>query len=235
MTAGMRFPSAVLVIGIAACSDAEPDPSGDEGNLTFLLGADYGADALLRGTPLAAGDEVVIVAAPLGEEDTRTFVSSDPEVLAVGDVTSVTVCATFTLIGSCDRASTGEIEITVRAGRPGVATLEALRADGSVLDRIEVEVTEVAGFRMGRETPLGYEVDAEPTYGAVPVDADGRAVWLGQSARWDVTPPDRLRITSQHRSDFVQEVRAIGLAPGEGVLTVTGPGGVTTAFEIVVE
>lgn len=229
----MRIAAAVVLLDIAACSEPEPDPAGDEGRLGFELQADYGSGALVRGTPIAAGDEVVIVTSPLGEDNTRSFQSSDPDVIDVAGVESVTVCDTFTLIGSCDRVPTGEREVTIRAGRAGVATLEALRDDGTVLDRIDVEVAEVVGFRALEDAPWRYE--GEVTRGVEPVDADGRAVWLGRAARWEVTPLHRLQITSEHRHDLAHEVRAIAFEPGEGVLTVTGPGGASGDFEIVVE
>jgi hypothetical protein len=225
-----------LALAVSGCGEGSAnDPAGDEGNLGFHLGDGYG-ERVLRGLPLAADDLTTLYVESLADESADTFESSDPEVLAVESTEGVSVCATFTLIGDCDRVSTGNAHVQLRTGRPGPATLRALRADGTLLDRITVEVRRFDSFRAEQHLPWRFgPVGSEATFSAVPVDGDGDPVWIGSTASWVSAPEHLVNINSQHRQDASHRVRAIAVTPGEGALVVSGPGGVEASFAIVVE
>ncbi len=193
---------AFAAVAAVGCGKSFPEHRGLEGNAMFgatrsrgcvpainLFGAARAAGCALD-RPFATGvrETIAVVVDGDGEDDALEFRALDGSLLRVDSV-------------SRDNASRGgaRYDVDVIAQSPGVTELRAVRADGSLVDRVRVEVANATRITLAADTDVeapgvlsadGGEfrlrVAQRASITAVGVDARGRGMFSNDAVYWSV-------------------------------------------------
>lgn len=193
---------AMLAALATGCGKSFPEHRGVEGNAMFGATRSRGCvpQINLFGSPEAVGcaldrpftagvrENIAVVVDGDGQSSALTYRTLDASVMRVDSVTP----------GSNTRSG-ARYDVVVTAGSPGVTELRAERADGSLVDRVRVEVANAETLALAADTDVEapgvlsadqrefrLRVAQRASITAVGVDARGRRMFSNDAVFWTV-------------------------------------------------